>query len=404
MAENSKYDSRGRLKPPPPTPEQLAARKKAEADRAAANAARPINTIQVTTRGRNETKVYQRWDGKQWLTATGPEVDKYRSLYANQQDANKKPSENTLPSQPPKPKPPAVPPRPAKERKKEEFTQLRYPKDAIKEGQDFIKFDIHTYKRGGLVTREDTELKDKLIGTIILPIPSQIGDTNTANFGSSNMNFMEEFGLNQASSIIGSSNVGDFVKNTLSAAQGAVELGAANSQMVKQYFAAQAVNSLGSNITLDQLLARSGGQVLNPNMELLFNGPGLRQFKFTFKFTPRYKEEGIEVKKIIKAFKRNMAPKGSGGNFGGNFLSTPNIFQINYMEGSNEHPFLNKFKLCALTNMSVNYTGDGVHATYVDGTPISMQMDLSFSELTPIYNEDYNEIEKFEKGHLGVGY
>jgi len=135
-------------------------------------------------------------------------------------------------------------------------------------------------------------------------------------------------------------------------------------------------------------------------MELLFSGPGLRQFKFTFRFTPRYKEEGIEVKKIIKAFKRNMAPKGASGNF----LSTPNIFQINYMEGSNEHPFLNKFKLCALTNMSVNYTGDGVHATYVDGTPISMQMDLSFSELTPIYNEDYNEIEKFEKGHLGVGY
>ena len=47
---------------------------------------------------------------------------------------------------------------------------------------------------------------------------------------------------------------------------------------------------------------------------------------------------------------------------------------------------------------------DGVHATYVDGTPISMQMDLSFSELTPVYNEDYSEIDKFEKGYLGVGY
>jgi hypothetical protein len=172
------------------------------------------------------------------------------------------------------------------------------------------------------------------------------------------------------------------------------------SGLAKQYFASQALQSLGSNITLEQVLARTTGSVINPNMELLFNGPGLRQFKFTFRFTPRYKEEGVEVKKIIKAFKRNMAPKGSGENF----LRTPNIFQINYMEGSNEHPFLNKFKLCALTNMSVNYTGDGVHATYVDGTPISMQMDLSFSELTPIYNEDYNEIEKFEKGHLGVGY
>ena len=383
-----------RRKTKPPTPEQLAARDKAAADRAAADAARPVNTIKVTTRGRNKTKVYQRWDGKQWLTATGPEVNKYKSLYENQQLANKKPPSNTLPSQPPKPKPPAVPPRPAKERKKEDFTQLRYPKDAIEEGQDFIKFDIHTYKRGGITTAEDTELKDKLIGTIILPIPSQIGDNNVANFGSGNLNFMEAEGLNAANLAIG----GDVT----SAFQSLSNLGANPSlkQFASKYFATQAVQSFGSNITLEQVLARTQGAVLNPNMELLFNGPGLRQFKFTFRFTPRYKEEGIEVKKIIKAFKRNMAPKGASGNF----LSTPNIFQINYMEGNNEHPFLNKFKLCALTNMSVNYTGDGVHATYVDGTPISMQMDLSFSELTPIYNEDYNEIEKFEKGHLGVGY
>ena len=389
-----------RRKTKPPTPEQLAARDKAAADRAAANAARPVNTIQVKTRGRNRTKVYQKWDGKQWLTATGPDVNKYKSLYENQQLANKKPSSNKPPSQPPKPKPPAVPPRPAKERKKEDFTQLRYPKDAIEEGQDFIKFDIHTYKRGGVVTREDTQLKDKLIGTIILPIPSQIGDTNTANFGSSNLNFMEEAGVQAASSIIQSGGVEAAFSNAAGAGSNALKMISDNKDMIGKYFAQQAVSALGSNITLDQLLARSGGQVLNPNMELLFSGPGLRQFKFTFKFTPRYKEEGIEVKKIIKAFKRNMAPKGASGNF----LSTPNIFQINYMEGNNEHPFLNKFKLCALTNMSVNYTGDGVHATYVDGTPISMQMDLSFSELTPIYNEDYNEIEKFEKGHLGVGY
>jgi hypothetical protein len=61
------------------------------------------------------------------------------------------------------------------------------------------------------------------------------------------------------------------------------------------------------------------------------------------------------------------------------------------MEGTKDHKFLNKFKICALTDVSVNYTADGVYATYHDGTPISMTMDLSFSELTPIYNEDYDE-------------
>ena len=396
MAE-PKVNRRGReIKSP--TTEQLAAREKAAADRAAADAARPVNTIQVKTRGRNQTQVYQKWDGKQWLTATGPDINKYKSLYANQQDAKKKPSGNKLPSEPPQPKPPAVPPKPTVQPKKEEFTQLRYPKDAIEEGQDFIKFDILTYQRQGLTAGPST--KTKSIGSIILPIPSQIGDNNVANFGSSNLNFMEAEGLQAASSIIQAGGAGAAFKEATGAASNALKMLSNNRELVGKYFAQQAVSSLGSNVTLEQLLARSSGQILNPNMELLFSGPGLRQFKFTFKFTPRYKEEGVEVKKIIKAFKRNMAPKGSGENF----LSTPNIFQINYMEGSNEHPFLNKFKLCALTNMSVNYTGDGVHATYVDGTPISMQMDLSFSELTPIYNEDYNEIEKFEKGHLGVGY
>lgn len=348
-----------------------------------------------------------RQDGEAYLrNLGGGDLNKGLEIFKKRQQGNTPPSsggggggagggsKNAV--TPPKPAPPPYKARVAKPQSKPNFGPYRYPQDAIEEGQDFVKFDILTYKRGGLITEDDKNLKGDILGTILLPIPSQIGDNNIANFGSGNLNFMEEFGLNQASTIIGSSNVGEFVKNTLGAAQGAVELGAANSQMVKQYFAAQAVNSLGSNITLDQLLARSGGQVLNPNMELLFSGPGLRQFKFTFKFTPRFEKEATEVKNIIKAFKRNMAPKGSGGDF----LSTPNIFQIQYMQGDRQHKFLNKFKLCALTNMSVNYTGDGVHATYYDGTPISMQMDLSFSELTPIYNEDYDDYGS----DTGVGY
>ena len=38
-----------------------------------------------------------------------------------------------------------------------------------------------------------------------------------------------------------------------------------------------------------------------------------------------------------------------------------------------DHPFLHKFKQCFLTNVSVNYTGEGVYATYDDATPVSMQ-------------------------------
>ena len=41
--------------------------------------------------------------------------------------------------------------------------------------------------------------------------------------------------------------------------------------------------------------------------------------------------------------------------------------------------------------MTVNYTGDGVYATYDNGTPVSMIMTLNFQELTPVYAEDYED-------------
>ena len=368
-----------------------AAKKKAAADLARKD---EVRTKTVNLRGSRNKTFYEKWDGKKWVKIDKAEYDKLKKTKAA--PVKEKPTSPSAETKPSNPTPAVPPPPPRNPPKKEEFEQLRYPKEVIEAGQDFIQFRIHTYKRGGVITRDDKTLTDKSVGTIILPIPSQIGDNNTVNFGAGNMNFAEEKIFGAAESGI----TGDLMGMATQALDLAGEV--VGSGLAKKYFTSKAVQSLGSNISLEQILARTTGSIINPNMELLFSGPGLRQFKFTFKFTPRYDKESLEVKKIIKAFKRNMAPKGAGAS--GNFLSTPNIFQINYMKGGGEHPFLNKFKLCALTNMSVNYTGDGVHATYYDGTPISMQMDLSFSELTPIYNEDYNEIEKFEKGHLGVGY
>ena len=49
------------------------------------------------------------------------------------------------------------------------------------------------------------------------------------------------------------------------------------------------------------------GQVLNPNMELLFQGPTLRTVNFNFKLCPRELDEAGMCRNIIKFFKRNMA-------------------------------------------------------------------------------------------------
>lgn len=313
-------------------------------------------------------------------------------------------------------------------KEKDGYNDLRYPFELLDDDHDYMKFSVYEYKRpyrkrgenvsfndsveiveekmslkktdiedrnDSLVAKSDTELAGNLLGQILLPIPSQINDTNNTNYGEKGLNFMEQAAATTVSNMLGSQDP----------SEGMTELfkGLQNQDInnlrtaIKSYTASQALKALGVNLSINDILARSSGSILNPNMELLFTGPTLRQFKFQFKFTPRSWEEGQRVKKIIRVFKKCMSPRGVTGDF----LKTPHIFKLQYMKGGSQHPFLNKLKHCALTSMNVNYTGDGTYATYWDGTPISLTMDLSFQELTPIYNEDYD----YTNNSLdGVGY
>ena len=242
-------------------------------------------------------------------------------------------------------------------------------------------------------------------------MPSNIQDGNAVDYGESKMNTL----MGAAAGVIGAGieGGGEIISGMLGKDKAGVEAAKgkmsqqmknaigtdasvmdAASDFVSAKATSAALGALGANVSAAQLLARQTGQIFNPNMELLFNGPALRSFNFSFKMTPRSPEEALECKNIIRSFKSNMAPKTKNtGSLGGSgvFLKTPNVFELRYMKGGGEHPFLHKFKQCFLTNISVNYTGEGVYATYDDASPISMQLDLSFKELEPIYDVDYDD-------------
>ena len=65
---------------------------------------------------------------------------------------------------------------------------------------------------------------------------------------------------------------------------------------------------LGTELNADTVLARKGGVVLNPNAEMLFQGPVLRDFSFKYRMVARSKKEGIAIRSIIKFLKSGMAP------------------------------------------------------------------------------------------------
>ena len=244
-------------------------------------------------------------------------------------------------------------------------------------------------------------------GTILLPIPSNIQDGNSVSYSESKLNGIQAAAAGMVQGVMSDTKFGEgeaswkaFMENVANTgaqfSEGFGSVDKAKDTILKG-LTAKAVGIFGGNVTVEQLMARESGEIFNPNMELLFNGPTLRAFKFQWRLTPRNQKEADQIRLIIRAFKRNMAPKTGNDKF---FLKTPNVFELRYRSGLHNHPFLHKFKQCFLTDISVNYTGDGVYSTYDDATPISMILDLSFKELEPIYDIDYDSAE----GRGAVGY
>ena len=268
------------------------------------------------------------------------------------------------------------------------FPNLRYPINVAKSKQDIIKFDMHEYVPSKIVSSESQigfERGDlgPSIGSVVLPIPSGISDQNKADWGSNSMT-----ALDIAKADIAKTAIFDGLSDGVKTFNSYIERIKNNPEATKTAVGT-ALAAAAAGVDGQSLLSRTTGQVLNPNMELLFKGPSLRPFSFKFKLSPRDSKEASEVIKILRFFKQGSAPIKSKSNL---FLKSPHVFRIKYVrlgEDGELHRGLNAFKTCALQGVGVNYTPTGNYATYSDGVMVSYDLSLSFSEITPIFNDDY---------------
>ena len=277
-----------------------------------------------------------------------------------------------------------------------------YPEDIKNDKtQDRIKFTMKYSKGSRITTSTETGVKIferrqfRIGGSATLPIQSGIKDQNSVKWNGSSLNALQAFGAGAAVNLFEKARtsdrpIGDFVdtagqilNEARSALQGAA--GADTRTAINIYLAQQAVGT-------QNLLSRTAGAIINPNVEMLFDAPALRPFSFQFKMSPRNEKEAAQVRSIISFFKQGMAVKTSSSNI---FLKAPNIFDIRYItyDGDREvdHPSINRIKTCALLAATVDYTPDGSYMTYDDPrrSMTSYGLTLSFNELDPIYEDDY---------------
>ena len=320
---------------------------------------------------------------------------------------------------------------------------LTYPNDLMHSQQDHFRIAMYSYKPSkgkqlfgstGKVateaaknilkygTQSSSTLKDHL-GTVFLPMPQSVTDSNNVSWGRDEMsnlaaaataqtagNFAGALGAAGVGAglggimqlLTGAGNAGAGAKTALQAGNlfNLIKNGAVSDELASLLgteATSKILKAQGFAVSPESILARSQGLVPNSNLELLFNSPQLRQFAFSYRLSPRSAAEARSVRRIIRFFKQGMSAKkaNSRSGEGSFFLQTPNVFQLEYRNGTKEINGVNKFKTCALVGFSVNYTPDNNWAAYDGGQPVSTIIQMQFSELEPIFDTDYQENNRF---------
>ena len=249
------------------------------------------------------------------------------------------------------------------------------------EAEAFERAQDRIYARGDNQTKP--EFDKEIIGSVTLPIPNGVSDQNAVNFGAGTLNPAQKELSNIAFKTI-LEGVSEGGKQARKAFDKAVK----NKNI--QRAVAGYISGTAVGIDPNEILSRLDGTIFNNNLALLFKGPTLRPFTFQFTLSPRDRGEAVQVQKIIRAFKQSSATQKTTGDI---FLAAPNTYGLQFFKGPTPHSFLPQFKECALLNVGVNYMPDNSYMTYEDSSMVSYSLTLSFQELEPIFNSDFEDLD-----------
>ena len=302
---------------------------------------------------------------------------------------------------------------------------LKYPSDGAygAGGQDYIRIETFKYKApmpgafgsgenqnsvADVVRRGPT--KGSNLGeygnTIKLPIPNDLRVSNGVEWGGAKANSIEMAamtGMTNAAAKISEdgllsglmSSFGSMGKLIDSFGKLSVN-DQGSGQALTAFLSKLALSKLNINVDTNQFVARSNGIAINPNLELLFSSPKLRNFTFRFDFAPNDETDARNSRLIMRIFKQGMLPTGYAGKDGTSsiFIGSPHVYRIGYFNGTKRIRGLPIHKICALTQCSINFTPENVYQSYSDdravSNPVRSVMELAFTELTPLFAEDYN--------------
>jgi len=251
--------------------------------------------------------------------------------------------------------------------------RLTYPKSLRSEDLDFVDFGWMEYAPNNVPNNKGKTLSDNpVLGSIRLYMPEstpamQIGNSwNTP--GADLSGPYGKLKLELAARKASVKEAGEALKNNLP--------DAAETQL------GDAIIGRATGVgNASQRAAINRGEVYNPNLELLYDAPTLREFDFQFNFTPRDPEEASEIRRIIRLFKVLSSPAETGNSM----FKVPYIWKVRYRH----EKMMGKFQpaACLAVNHQAN-PSSSYHSTFKDFMPTQYSLGLSFKEVDIITRDD----------------
>ena len=332
-----------------------------------------------------------------------------------------------------------------------EYTTQRYPSDLIINDQtDYIRFQFYEYQPPFHTLSADKKtnyfetdgkrasyyglsgegnIGRKIEDDILMYMPQDVSTSMSTSWGGKEITNTAALALRGYANLTTGGDIAGAIKAVGSGVPGFAK-GLPSS--VAAGLVNMGLNATGvqTNLGINDILGGTAGVITNPNTEMLFGGPSIRNIGFKFKMAARSEREAKNMLTICRRFQYHASARFGGkspivagvvkglSNFGNatkdkkektkiskeeiksfadsnNFISVPDLCLFKYMTGNNVNTYLNQYKACAITNVDVNFTPDGSYSTLVGGYPSAVELTVGLVETKIIYQ---GEIDTNYKG------
>lgn len=256
----------------------------------------------------------------------------------------------------------------------------------------YLRLRFYPYERTDLFGPPPKENKY----SVILPLPIELSDPTRVNYKTADMGVVGNL-MNPSASLEGTGSAaalegGGAIVSTLG---NAVMNRVPGGGLVSRVAGDAGLNTENLMNAVEQYF----GVAPNPNPSVLFKGPTLREFTFSWMFNPRNAEESRRLKSTIQKMKASALPTTAFGSDTG-LLKYPHVVMLNFYPwdsgpdvsdgyGWTDQSFL-RFKRCVISSITPDYAPTGAPAWFA-GTndPMFVRLNINFSEIEFFVSGDW---------------